>query len=108
ASLPMVKQKLDEVGVPYYVSHGNHDHASEAFWQSLWGHGRNTDFELGEYAFLLLNSADEIGARLPVDDQLLKQKLDQYSHKKGVLLVTHVPQTNRWRNSPDAAKVRQV
>lgn len=107
-SLPQVKEKLDEVGVPYYVSHGNHDRATEQYWQNLWGRGRNTDFEVGDYAFILLTSSDETGARIPVDDRLLEQKLDQYSDKKGVLFVTHVPQTNRWRNSPDAVNVRQL
>lgn len=106
--LPAVKQELDKVGVPYHVSFGNHDRATESYWQSVWGHDRNTDFSHGEYAFVLPRSADETGARVAVDTDWLSEKLQQYADKKGILMVTHVPQTDHWRNSPDATEVRQL
>lgn len=106
--LPIVKSKFDEVGVPYYVTYGNHDRATEQEWLDVWGYGRDMDVVFGDYAFLMPRSADETGARIPVNTSWLANKLNQYADKKGVLLVTHVPQTSNWRNSPDATEVRQI
>jgi len=107
-ALQTVKTKYNEVGVPYYVSYGNHDRATEQEWVDVWGYGRNTDFEFGDYAFVLPNTSDESGGRNPADHEWLEERLDHYSNKAGVLVVMHVPQSSRWRNSPDAHKVRKV
>lgn len=106
--LQTVKNKFDEVGVPYYVTYGNHDRATEEHWADVWGHGRSTHFTHGNYAFILPCTSDESGARLPADHVWVNEKLDYYANKKGVFVITHVPQTKRWRNSPDAYKVRTV
>lgn len=106
--LQTIKNKFDEVGVPYYVTYGNHDRATEQQWYDVWGYNRNTDFAFGDYAFILPNTSNEVGARLPADHEWAEQKLDQYADKKGIFMVAHVPQTTRWRNSADAIAVRNV
>jgi hypothetical protein len=43
--LPAVKASFDRLAMPYYVSHGNHDHVEEEAWQQTFGHPWHYSFE---------------------------------------------------------------
>lgn len=103
-----VKTEMDKVGEAYHVGYGNHERSSEQHWTDVWGQDWNHDFTVGDYAFLMPNSSNQAGDRIPVDEVWLADKLAEYEDKKGILVVTHVPQTTRWRNSPDAVGVREI
>lgn len=83
---------LDPLNIPYYVIPGNHDWLTNQEWENLLGYRRSTSFESGDFGFILLDSSDAQGARqICVDKDYLEQKLIDYSSKKGVFFITHIP-----------------
>lgn len=91
--LPIIKKVYNQLDIKYYVTHGNHDHSSEENWKSIWGYGRNHSFEFGEYAVILLNSANEKGDYECANYNWLKDRLNSYNGKKGILIFCHIPQS---------------
>src|SRR5262245_47646809 len=43
--LPEAKKVWDQLHMPYYVSHGNHDQTDEKTWEKTWGMAQNYSFE---------------------------------------------------------------
>ena len=85
-----VKEKLDELEMPYYVVRGNHDMADDKRWEKIWGYPDNYDFEIGDYAIILASTSDETGEYLCADIEWLWDRLDFYQHKKGVFVFMHI------------------
>src|SRR5207249_1079970 len=56
--LARAKRKWDNLAMPYYVSHGNHDITDEARWQQIWKIPWNFTFEKYDAAFIVLNTSD--------------------------------------------------
>ena len=88
--LPLVKNRLDNLKMPYYVSHGNHDHADEVTWQKTWKIPLHHAFEVNNSAFLILNSADETGKYICPDLKWTKEKLQQYGSKTHLFVFIHI------------------
>jgi predicted phosphodiesterase len=88
--LPIIKEQFDKLKASYYVVHGNHDHCSEDNWQKLWGYGRNHSLSMGDFAIILLNSANENGDPICADSEWLESQLKIYNNKLGVFIFCHI------------------
>lgn len=92
--LPQVKSKWDQLTMPYYVSHGNHDETEEAHWQQVWNHPWHFAFEEHNAAFIVLNSADHKGNYICPDLEWAKEQLLKYNHKKQLFVFMHITPFN--------------
>lgn len=90
ALLPTVKTYWDKLAVPYYVSHGNHDHASEQQWEQTWGKPWHYGFEQDKIGFVVLNTADEAGKYICPDLYKTRQLLDQYRDYGQLFVFMHI------------------
>jgi len=88
--LPVIKQKLDKLSMPFYVSHGNHDKATETQWQQTWNMPFHYSFEQKDAAFIVLNTADETGKYICADVDYTKDELEKYKAKKQLFVFMHI------------------
>ncbi|CAN5404586.1 hypothetical protein BH10BAC2_BH10BAC2_43470 [soil metagenome] len=88
--LPFVKQHWDKLGMPYYVSHGNHDKAAEKVWEQTWNSKWHHTFEQHDAAFLVLNTADETGKYICPDLAWTKEHLEKFQSKKQLFVFMHI------------------
>jgi len=88
--LPIVKKKWDQLKMPYYVSHGNHDNVDGDTWKETWNIDLHHAFEKNNTAFLILNTADEKGEYICPDIEWTKQQLDIYRSKKHLFVFMHI------------------
>ncbi|MEP6952075.1 MAG: metallophosphoesterase [Ginsengibacter sp.] len=106
--LPVVKTKWDQLKMPYYVSHGNHDQTSEANWKSVWNLPWHFSFEHKEVAFLVLNTADDKGNYICPDVNWTTIQLEKYASKKQLFVFMHITPFNWTKNGlpcPDIVKL---
>jgi hypothetical protein len=103
--LPQVKAYWDRLDVPYFVTKGNHDKVSGAVWESTWGYRENSEFERGEYGFLLGTTSNEQGDYLCADIDWLKSALQKYQGKKGVFVFLHINQNKVTRHGVACSEV---
>ena len=87
---PEVKKKFDELRMPYYVSHGNHDQIDALSWEKTWKIPLHYAFEVENAAFLILNTADDQGNYICPDLNWTKDNLDQYKLKKHLFIFMHI------------------
>ncbi|HTQ26884.1 MAG TPA: metallophosphoesterase [Puia sp.] len=88
--LPLVKAKWDQLKVPYYVSHGNHDLVDEIGWSKVWQMPWHIAFEKGDTGFLVLNTSDEKGNYICPDMDWTQRQLVRYQSKKHLLVFMHI------------------
>ncbi|TAF95213.1 MAG: hypothetical protein EAZ32_08040 [Cytophagia bacterium] len=50
--LPVVKQQFERLSFPYYVTRGNHDHATPTQWRETWGYELNHVVKMGQNGHL--------------------------------------------------------
>lgn len=88
--LPESKKVWDQLHMPYYVSHGNHDQTDEKTWEKTWGMAQNYSFEKKEAAFIVLNTANEYGVYLCPDAAWTKKELLRYQSSKFLFVFMHI------------------
>jgi hypothetical protein len=93
--MPLAKQKLDQLTMPYYVTRGNHDMVTEEEWKATWNTPLNHDVVVKKQAIILGDTSNEKGTYLSPDLVWLKQKLDEHKKKKHVFIFLHIPQA-KW------------
>ncbi len=94
--MPKVKQVYDQLKMPYFVSKGNHDRVSETRWLEIWNQPSNIFFPNQEdYGIIILNSSNEAGDFLCVDQEFLRFSLEESKPKKHVFVFIHISQ-NDW------------
>jgi Icc protein len=93
--MPLAKQKLDQLSMPYYVTRGNHDMLSDAEWKTTWNTPLNQAVVVKKTALLLGDTSNEKGEYLSPDLNWLKDSLDKHSKRKQVFLFLHIPQA-KW------------
>jgi Icc protein len=106
--LSEVKSYYQRLGIPYYVTRGNHDRVSETAWRNTWGYAFNHDVERAQYAFVLGNTSNEAGEYLCADLDWLEQRLHFHAKKKHIFVFLHIPQQSWTKNGVpciDALKV---
>src|SRR6185295_14542360 len=80
--LEPVKKSWDNLAMPYYVSHGNHDKTEEAHWKTVWNLPWHFSFEHGDVGVIVLNTADAKGTYICPDVDWTKSELEKLSSKK--------------------------
>ena len=99
--LPLAKQKLDALTMPYYVTRGNHDMVSEYYWNEVWNTPLNQDIIIKKQAFILGDTSNEKGDYLSPDLGWLQSKLEEHKKRKHVFMFLHIPQTKNTANGID-------
>lgn len=87
---PDAKKALDELQPKYYVSQGNHDHATEAEWQSVWNMPVNLDFSIGENSFLVGTTSNEKGTYLCPNLSWMEKALEKNKNQKNIFIFLHI------------------
>lgn len=90
ALLAPVKKKWDELEMPYYVSHGNHDKISEAEWKSAFGHDWHYGFTKNDCGFVVLNTATAHGEYACPDQKKARSLLKAYHRQKHLFVFMHI------------------
>jgi 3',5'-cyclic AMP phosphodiesterase CpdA len=90
--LKVVKDNyFSKLKMPYYALPGNHDHATSAIWNEVFGYDVNYSIDKGDIAFVLANTADQKGAYVCPDINFLKNEFEKYRSKAIVFVVLHIP-----------------
>jgi len=89
--LPEVKLVFESLGLPYYVTRGNHDHVTPQQWQQTWGYGLNHAVEIGKNAIILGDTSNEKGEYLCPDIPWIDRQLAGFTKKENVFLFLHIP-----------------
>ena len=94
----------DQLKMPYYVSHGNHDQTDAVTWEKTWNLPLHYSFEKKDSAFLILNTADEKGTYICPDLKWTSDHLKRFSTKKNLFVFMHITPlkwTNHGINCPE-------
>jgi len=92
--LTEVKQNLDKLSMPYYVTQGNHDHVTPEYWKDTWTVAMDYDAIVKGNVFLMMTTSNEKGESLSPDLIWMKKKLDEHK-QKNVFLFLHIAQ-QKW------------
>ncbi|MBK5279186.1 MAG: metallophosphoesterase [Bacteroidia bacterium] len=96
-----VKNKLDFLHAPYYVTKGNHDMVSDAYWNEVWKMPVNHNVVVKNNAIIMATTSNEQGDYLSPDLQWLKDKLDDSKKFKNTFIFIHIPQAKWTANAID-------
>ena len=99
--LPLAKQKFASFTMPWFVTRGNHDLVSEAYWQEVWNTPLNQQIDIKDTVLLLGDTSDEKGTYLSPDLNWLKTKLEANNKKKSIFIFLHIPQAKWTANGVD-------
>lgn len=105
---PAAKAALDKLKMKYYVTQGNHDHASPQLWESIWQMPLNYDFIIGNTAFLAATTSNEKGEYLSPDIKWMSQKLEQYKKMKNVFIFIHINPAKLTTHSIDSPEFLNI
>ena len=97
--LVLAKKHLDQLPVKYYVTKGNHDRVSDAYWNEVWGMPVNHDVQIKKNTLLLATTSNEKGEYLSPDLNWLKSKLEAHKKQNNLFIFIHIPQANWAKNS---------
>jgi 3',5'-cyclic AMP phosphodiesterase CpdA len=86
-----LRQKIETVPFPYYVTQGNHDLATKEQWEKAWDQQINFDIVMGDTVLLFATTSNEKGTYLPPDMLWLEQQFKKHSKAKHILLFIHIP-----------------
>lgn len=99
--LALVKQKADQLTMPYYVTRGNHDMVTDEHWKETWGMPLNHDLVIKKTAIILGDTSNEQGTYTSPDLVWLQKKLEQHKKRTHVFLFLHIPQAKWTANGID-------
>lgn len=97
--LSPAKSHFDRLPVKYFVTKGNHDMVSDAYWKEVWGMDVNHEVKVGGNTLLLATTSNEKGEYLSPDLYWLKDKLQSNSKAKNIFLFIHIPQAKWTKNA---------
>jgi len=86
------KQKLDALKMPYYVTQGNHDHATAEYWQQVWQVPLNYEATFKKNTLMMMSTSNEKGEYLSPDLKWLDNRLAAHKKQNNVFLFLHIPQ----------------
>ena len=95
------KTALDKLAVKYYVSQGNHDHATAEEWQTIWNMPVNLDFSIKKNTVLIGTTSDEKGTYLCPDLNWFSQKLEEHRGQKNIFIFIHINPGKLTRHAVD-------
>lgn len=88
--IPGVKASWDSLSMPYHVAHGNHDHCTEAEWHAAWEVSWDYGFVDKATAFVVLNTADAVGAYICPDLQKASALLTRFEGYGNLFVFMHI------------------
>lgn len=88
---PATRKTLDKLGFKYYVTQGNHDHATAEQWEKAWDMPLNFDVVMGKQVLLFATTSNEKGKYLPPDLEWLEKKFNEHAGAENILLFIHIP-----------------
>ena len=106
--LTRVKEKIDKIEIPYFVTKGNHDKVSEARWEEVWKMPTNHTFEIKNNAIILGNTATEKGEYVSPNLHFMNESLEKSQAQKNTFIFLHIPQipwVEHCIDSPDLIKM---
>jgi 3',5'-cyclic AMP phosphodiesterase CpdA len=103
-----VKQTLDGLKFPYYVTKGNHDIASPELWESTWKMPLNYEVVVKNNVLLFGNTSNEKGEYLQPDIQWLSSALEKHKNAKNVFLFLHIPPIKWTSNAVDSKEFQEL
>ena len=106
--LSKVKNKWDQLSMPYFVSHGNHDLIDEAEWQKVWGIPFHHSFEIENAGFLILNTADEKGKYICPDLEWTRQELNRFGSKEHLFVFMHITPVQWTKSGIDCKELVEI
>lgn len=106
--LATAKSHFDDLEMPYFVTQGNHDHATPEQWERVWGVPLNYDYVLGNNAFLFGTTSNLEGKYLSPDVEWFSQKLEQYKKKKNIFIFVHITPVKWTDNGVDAKEFQAL
>ncbi|MFN9784649.1 MAG: metallophosphoesterase [Sphingobacteriales bacterium] len=106
ALMPEVKKVYDGIGLPYYVTRGNHDRVSKDNWMEIWNQPEDHAFSVdGKVGVILLSSSNEAGTYLCADIAFLKAKLEAFRDLSHVFIFVHISQSTWTRYGVECAEL---
>jgi 3',5'-cyclic-AMP phosphodiesterase len=100
--LTAAKQSLDSLQMPYYVTQGNHDHATPTQWERIWGFPTNADVKMGKNVLLFGTTSNAEGKYLAPDMQWFTEKLREHRKAKNIFIFIHIPPIKWTQNAIDS------
>ncbi len=100
--LTAAKQSLDSLQMPYYVTQGNHDHATPTQWEHIWGFPTNADVKMGKNVLLFGTTSNAEGKYLAPDMQWFTEKLREHRKAKNIFIFIHIPPIKWTQNAVDS------
>ncbi|MBL0133241.1 MAG: metallophosphoesterase [Chitinophagaceae bacterium] len=101
AHFPGAKKALDNLKMKYYVSQGNHDHASPAEWEAVWGMPLNYTFAHKRNAFITGTTSNEKGEYLCPDMAFMEKALHENRKKENIFVFIHINPAKQTANAVD-------
>lgn len=95
------KNKIDVLNMPYYVTKGNHDMVSDAYWKEVWKIPVNHFITVKGNALILATTSNEKGDYLSPDLNWMKERLEESKAYKNVFIFIHIPQAKWTANAID-------
>lgn len=89
--LPEVKNYLEKLPMPYFVTRGNHDRVSLQEWKSLWGYPTNHLVKLPSAALVLLDTSDSSGAYFCGNEEWLRTAIASVDPSTPIFIFMHIP-----------------
>jgi len=102
---PELKIKFNELTMPYYVSHGNHDKTDPDTWEKTWNIPMHYAFEKKNIVFLILNTADDTGDYICPDMDWTKDHLNRFRTKKQLFIFMHITPFKWTKNGIDCPEL---
>ncbi|THU39706.1 metallophosphoesterase [Niastella caeni] len=90
AMLPLAKQHLDKLKMPYYVTQGNHDRVDEELWKKTWNMPLNHSFVVDDQVFLLATTSNIKGEYICPDLDWMRAQLEKYKQAPNVFIAIHI------------------
>ncbi len=87
---PAAKQALDKLSMKYYVSQGNHDHATAEEWEKIWKMPVNIDLKFKKNSVLIGTTSNERGEYLCPNISWFEQKLEEHKNQENIFIFIHI------------------
>jgi 3',5'-cyclic-AMP phosphodiesterase len=106
--LSTAKSHFDDLIMPYFVTQGNHDHATPEQWERVWGVPLNYDYVLGNNAFLFGTTSNAEGKYLSPNIEWFSQKFEEHKKKKNIFIFIHITPVKWTDNGVDAQEFQAL
>ncbi len=84
------KAHLDKLNMPYYVTQGNHDQASDEQWVQTWKMPVNHSVKIKGNAFLMATTSNQKGEYICPNINWMKQMLEKNKKAPNIFIFIHI------------------